>query len=114
MLYSSTDKRVNNGATVDANSYPAFKVVDSTVVKRITDEMDSLGDPEEERELPSRSTPTTDPNTFPVPCALVGALTKALCCTCQPPHLFPPLIVPQTSIGSHTPPLPARLPPTSP
>jgi len=62
MLYSSTDKDLNNGALVDANSYPAFKVVDSTVVKRIAEEMDALGDPEEEP-----------------PCALVGALTKALC-----------------------------------
>jgi transcription initiation factor TFIIH subunit 3 len=56
MLYSSTDKSLNNGAVVDANSYPSFKVVDSTVVKRIAEEMDALGDPEEERELSSRST----------------------------------------------------------
>jgi hypothetical protein len=34
--------------SVDANSYSAFKVVDSLIVKKITDELEALGEPEEE------------------------------------------------------------------
>lgn len=47
MLYSSTDPAPEN-QTIDANSYPPFKLVDSTIVGRITEEMDSLEGPQEE------------------------------------------------------------------
>lgn len=47
MLYSSTDP-VKESRGVDANSYPPFKQVDTTVIKKISDEMDALADPEEE------------------------------------------------------------------
>ncbi|KAF8070625.1 transcription factor Tfb4-domain-containing protein [Lyophyllum atratum] len=61
MLYSSTDSALQS-QIIDANSYPPFKFVDSTIVTRIMEEMDYLGQPEEE-----------------APTSLVGALTKALC-----------------------------------
>ncbi|TDL25898.1 Tfb4-domain-containing protein [Rickenella mellea] len=63
ILYSSTDSSVGQDETVaDANSYQPFKTVDSVVASQITDELDALGDSDEE-----------------APCQLVGALTKALC-----------------------------------
>ncbi|KIJ67969.1 hypothetical protein HYDPIDRAFT_25422 [Hydnomerulius pinastri MD-312] len=62
MLYSSTETLVDEVPSLDANSYPPFKMVDTMVLQRITRELDALGDLEEEP-----------------PCALVGALTKALC-----------------------------------
>ncbi|PFH53817.1 hypothetical protein AMATHDRAFT_73229 [Amanita thiersii Skay4041] len=69
VLYSSTNPP-NVSQTIDANSYPPFKLVDSTVVLRVAEEMDNLDDPEEEE-----------------PIALVGALTKALCCMLWDSHL---------------------------
>ncbi|KIJ19132.1 hypothetical protein PAXINDRAFT_109674 [Paxillus involutus ATCC 200175] len=62
MLYSSTESLVDDVPAPDANSYPPFKTVDSTVLQRITRELDAFGELEEES-----------------PCALVGALTKAVC-----------------------------------
>ncbi|KAJ7497468.1 TFIIH subunit Tfb4/p34 [Mycena latifolia] len=63
MLYSSSDPVPDSLSTdVNANSYPPFNVVDSTVVQRITSELDSLEEHEEK-----------------APTALVGALVKALC-----------------------------------
>jgi transcription initiation factor TFIIH subunit 3 len=81
MLYSSTDILENDAQTIDANSYPPFRIVDSNVVGHIIDEVEALGEPEEEGQ----------PMKFPschlsalkyilAPCALVGAVTKALCC----------------------------------
>ncbi|KAG9220709.1 hypothetical protein CCMSSC00406_0003808 [Pleurotus cornucopiae] len=61
MLYASTESETINPSAVDANSYPPFKMLDSTIIKRIENELDQL-DTEEE-----------------IPVALVGALTKALC-----------------------------------
>ncbi|KAF8628909.1 hypothetical protein AX15_003690 [Amanita polypyramis BW_CC] len=61
MLYSSTNPP-KDLPIVDANSYPPFKLVDTTVNSRIAEELDILGDPDKEE-----------------PVALVGALTKALC-----------------------------------
>ncbi|KAG6837497.1 hypothetical protein H0H93_008422 [Arthromyces matolae] len=60
-LYSSTDP-LPKSLPLDSNSYPPFKLVDSTIVTRIMEEFDDLGDPSEE-----------------APSSLVGALTKALC-----------------------------------
>jgi len=62
MLYSSTDLSKDDGSVIDANSYPPFKVVDSSVIQRTLNEMESISQYEEE-----------------APCALVGAITKALC-----------------------------------
>ncbi|KAJ7446236.1 transcription factor Tfb4 [Mycena galericulata] len=63
MLYSSSDPVPDSLATdTDANAYPPFTVVDSTVVQRIMAELDSLEEKDEE-----------------APSALVGALAKALC-----------------------------------
>ncbi|KAJ6587089.1 TFIIH subunit Tfb4/p34 [Mycena vulgaris] len=63
MLYSSSDPVPDSLSTdTNANSYPPFNVVDSTVVQRIMSELDSLEQHEEE-----------------APSALVGALVKALC-----------------------------------
>ncbi|TFK26523.1 Tfb4-domain-containing protein [Coprinopsis marcescibilis] len=64
MLYASTDQLEPSSITVDANSYPPFKLLDTAVVTRIAAELDALDDSHDEEE---------------VPCALVGALTKALC-----------------------------------
>jgi hypothetical protein len=47
MLYSSTDLAPEH-QVIDANSYPPFKLVDSTVVTRIMDELDELGEREDE------------------------------------------------------------------
>lgn len=81
MLYSSTDSIADDEQDYDADSYPAFKTVDCTIVRKIMDELDALGDPEEEGKcfnagiiLCSLTVSTS------APCALVGALTKALCC----------------------------------
>ncbi|KAG6885961.1 hypothetical protein C0993_006888, partial [Termitomyces sp. T159_Od127] len=60
-LYSSSDPAPQS-QPIDANSYPPFKLVDSTIVTRIMQELDDLGEPSEE-----------------APSSLVGALTKALC-----------------------------------
>jgi transcription initiation factor TFIIH subunit 3 len=48
MLYSSTDPSENDGQAIDANSYPPFKVVDFSVIQHIMDEVEALGEPEEE------------------------------------------------------------------
>ncbi|KAK1218809.1 RNA polymerase II transcription factor B subunit 4 [Marasmius sp. AFHP31] len=61
MLYSSLDP-VTDVPPSDANSYPPFKLVDSTVATRITRELELIADDDLE-----------------APVALVGALTKALC-----------------------------------
>lgn len=48
MLHSSTDPSKDMDQVIDANSYPPFKVVDSSVIQRTLDEMESLGQPQEE------------------------------------------------------------------
>jgi hypothetical protein len=52
MLYSSRDKvdleMESEITSVDANSYSGFKIVDSAVVKRVMDELDTLGEFEDE------------------------------------------------------------------
>ncbi|EPQ57290.1 transcription factor Tfb4 [Gloeophyllum trabeum ATCC 11539] len=62
MLYSSTDPEADNTENVNPNMYHPFQVVDSRVVTRIEEELESLDQSEEE-----------------APIGLVGALTKALC-----------------------------------
>ncbi|KAG6898167.1 hypothetical protein C0992_004154 [Termitomyces sp. T32_za158] len=46
-LYSSADP-VPQSQPIDPNSYPPFKLVDSTIVTRIMQELDDLGEPGEE------------------------------------------------------------------
>lgn len=41
MLYSSTDLPTDN-QVIDANSYPPFKLVDSTIITRIMKELDNI------------------------------------------------------------------------
>nr|GAT43011.1 transcriptional factor [Mycena chlorophos] len=65
MLYSSTEPPTNwVSSDTTGNAYPPFNAVDSTVVQRISAELERLESPEGEEVPPS---------------ALVGALTKALC-----------------------------------
>lgn len=66
MLYASSDAVEHaTPITVDANSYPPFKLLDTSLVQAIAAELDAL------------STSHADPS--PLAPALVGALTKALC-----------------------------------
>ncbi|KIJ23291.1 hypothetical protein M422DRAFT_62431 [Sphaerobolus stellatus SS14] len=63
MLYSSTDPTPPEVTdTADSNTYQPFKALDSAVVNGISRYMDAV-----------------DRNAPEAPCALVGALTKALC-----------------------------------
>lgn len=51
MLYSST---LHNPElqSIDSNSYAPFKLVDSTIINRISDELDAIDNSEEEGVLP--------------------------------------------------------------
>lgn len=49
MLYASTESLVDEPPPLDANSFPPFNVVDTTVLQRITRELDDIGKLEEER-----------------------------------------------------------------
>jgi hypothetical protein len=50
LLYSSTELFSDDVPSLDANSYLPFKLVDSTVIQRIMNEFDAIGELEEERE----------------------------------------------------------------
>lgn len=47
MLYSTTDY-VDIGQAMDANTYPPFKAVDTSVTQKIRDEIDALDGVDEE------------------------------------------------------------------
>jgi transcription initiation factor TFIIH subunit 3 len=79
MLYSSDDPLQSDGQAIDANSYPPFRIVDSSVMQHIIDEMEALGEPEEEGQFVNIIMNMVR-NSVLAPCALVGAVTKALCC----------------------------------
>ena len=82
MLYSSSNPP-KDPPPADANSHPSFKLVDTAVVAHIADELDALGVPDEEgRAFCGLRKP--GPNVCAEPVALVGALTKALCCMLSP------------------------------
>lgn len=51
MLYSSMESLTlaDDALLLDANSYPPFKTVDTTVLQQITLELEALSDVEEER-----------------------------------------------------------------
>ena len=63
----------------DANAYTPFRQLDTAVVANLIAEL--------------------DPNAVDEPTALVGALTKALCCVCVPPATLDAADHSQTSIG---------------
>ncbi|KAJ4483225.1 transcription factor Tfb4-domain-containing protein [Lentinula aciculospora] len=63
LLYSSADLSSETPSN-DANSFPPFKMVDSTIMHNIVQHLDTL---------------TQDPDEEEAPSALVGALTKSLC-----------------------------------
>jgi transcription initiation factor TFIIH subunit 3 len=48
MLYSSANAIADDAQVADPNYYPPFRAVDTTVVRRIMEELDALGDPDEE------------------------------------------------------------------
>ncbi|KAF8520366.1 transcription factor Tfb4 [Hysterangium stoloniferum] len=62
MLYSSSDVPGDGVEAADSNTYQPFRTIDAAVIKGIAAEMETIS--------------TTDRE---APCALVGALTKALC-----------------------------------
>ena len=65
----------------DANTYRSFKVLDSIIMKSIKDELDGLGEPDEEGAPVSLYRRNRDRCTYLAePIGLVGAVTKALCC----------------------------------
>ncbi|KAJ8077254.1 RNA polymerase II transcription factor B subunit 4 [Marasmius tenuissimus] len=79
MLYSSLDP-VTDVPPSDANSYPPFKLVDSTVATRITRELELIADDDLEGWWFLSSQLVCPPiSVVSAPVALVGALTKALC-----------------------------------
>lgn len=55
MLYSSTETvtLADDAHPLDANSYPPFQTVDTTVLQQITRELEALGEFEQERTPPS-------------------------------------------------------------
>ena len=48
MFYSSTGAYKEDAIQADANTYRPFKVLDSIVMKHIQDQVEALGEPEEE------------------------------------------------------------------
>ncbi|KAL4074154.1 transcription factor Tfb4 [Scleroderma citrinum] len=83
MLYASTEALIDEAPPLDANSFPPFNIVVATVLQRITRELDSIVNYEEES-----------------PCALVGALTKALCCMSPPLMHINRITQPGTSVAN--------------
>lgn len=49
MLYATTESLVDEPPPLDANSFPPFKVVDTTLLQCITRELDAIGKLEDER-----------------------------------------------------------------
>lgn len=82
MLYSSAESAPDTAPPPDANSYRPFRVVDHTVVSRITEEFDALHEDEDEGASVARLRALAVLSVAVVPVALVGALAKALCCQC--------------------------------
>jgi transcription initiation factor TFIIH subunit 3 len=50
MLYASTDQLESASITVDANSYPPLKLLDTTLVTRIGAELDGLDESHDDEE----------------------------------------------------------------
>ena len=48
MLYSTTDDVDLQNQVMDANTYPPFKAVDTSVTQKILQEIEALGEPETE------------------------------------------------------------------
>lgn len=51
MFYASEDKNASSSDAADANTYRPFRTIDSTVMSRVMDEFDALGQLSEEGEL---------------------------------------------------------------
>ena len=83
MLYASTENyQEENVESADANTYRPFKVLDSIIMKSIQDQVDALGEPEEEGTLRNHivyAIPTDVNGYIIAPIGFVGALTKSLC-----------------------------------
>lgn len=79
MLYASSDPQ-NQSQPIDSNAYQPFKLLDSTVVSRISHELDHLSREDSEGSHGLYSINFLLAHQCTAPSALVGALTKALCC----------------------------------
>jgi transcription initiation factor TFIIH subunit 3 len=82
MLYSSANTVPDCQHVADSNYFLPFKIVNATIVQRLTQELEQLGDPDEEGMYAHcQSNFHYNLIVSPLaPCALVGALTKTLCC----------------------------------
>lgn len=78
LLYSSANSPSETPSN-DANSFPPFKMVDSTIMHNIVQQLDALDQGLDEEGLPSLLCLNYS-HILSAPSALVGALTKALCC----------------------------------
>ena len=88
LFYSSEEAGDPSTAEVvqpDPNSYRFFKTVDQSLVHRISREFDILGQPDTEGTCNYFRSVNGYRCLIPEPCALVGALTKAICCTSNLP-----------------------------
>ena len=79
MLYASSDPQ-NQSQPIDSNAYQPFKLLDSTVVSSISHELDQLSQEDSEGSHGLYSIIFLLAHQCTAPSALVGALTKALCC----------------------------------
>lgn len=83
LFYSSEDTGDPSMAEVvhpDPNSYRFFKTVDQSLVHRVSREFDILGQPDTEGTWDCPIQLLHTDVVSQEPCALVGALTKAICC----------------------------------
>lgn len=72
----------------DANSYRPFKVLDTTLVRNITEQIDALDTTEEEGKPIAILHLACSVIFLLAPIGFVGALTKALCCECPCIFIF--------------------------
>ncbi|KAF7792417.1 hypothetical protein EIP86_003454 [Pleurotus ostreatoroseus] len=83
MLYASTENyQEENVESADANTYRPFKVLDSIIMKSIQDQVDALGEPEEEdinrvtsSASSSRNSRSEDPAALPDPRTLIVSVS---------------------------------------
>ncbi|KAG6831692.1 hypothetical protein H0H92_008335 [Tricholoma furcatifolium] len=98
-LYSSTDP-AQNKVPIDANSYPPFRSVDSTIVTRIMEEFDEQGQPNEEGAcviLPSFRL-ATDMPPFSTELSNVNRITLPTPANSKHPDALLPAILPDPRI----------------
>ena len=92
LFYSSEEAGDSTTEVVqqDPNSYRSFNTVDQSLVHRISREFDILGQPDTEGMCHLVPQPSLVHVILSEPCALVGALTKAICCMFHNLFLFQP------------------------